>query len=75
MKMYFSGAYLRFFKGEGSHFITPMLLTRWVCLHPLEVIFFRMSSARWEEGGGGGYKTAGKDVLHVDSSDLRLFAT
>ena len=42
----------KIFQREGSHFITPMLLTRWVCLHPLEVIFFRMSSARWEEGGG-----------------------
>ena len=30
----------------------------------------------WERGRGGeAYKTAGKDVLHVDSLDSRLFAT
>ena len=43
------------------------------------MIFFWISSARWGLGGGGGgaegYKIAGKDLLLVDSSDLRVFAT
>ena len=28
----------RIVKGEGSHCITPMVLTRWVCRHPRRVL-------------------------------------
>ena len=42
------------------------------------MIFFCISSAQGGAGGGWeaeGYKIAGKDLLLVDSSDLRVFAT
>ena len=37
-----------------------MVLSRWVCWHPLEVIFFRMSTARW---GGGGLQNSRKRCI------------